>query len=108
MRWCRVKRQKNVNPGVRVSTTISFTSQFRPIASLALARLLALLHSSRLPIATRVMSQGVEYSAIVVGAGPGGLAAVASLLDAQIASILWVDRTFQGGRLNEIYREISS
>ena len=49
-----------------------------------------------------------RYDAIVVGGGPGGLAAVSSLLDANAGAILWIDRTFQGGRLNEYYREISS
>ncbi|WVR08418.1 hypothetical protein IAU60_005473 [Kwoniella sp. DSM 27419] len=48
------------------------------------------------------------YQAIIVGAGPGGLATVLSLLDAGLTDILWVDRTFGGGRLNELYREISS
>ncbi|KAJ5817014.1 hypothetical protein N7447_009247 [Penicillium robsamsonii] len=48
------------------------------------------------------------YEAIVVGAGPGGLATLATLLDAGVRNILWVDRTFGGGRLNGLYREISS
>ncbi|ORY35903.1 pyridine nucleotide-disulfide oxidoreductase-domain-containing protein [Naematelia encephala] len=49
-----------------------------------------------------------EFEAIVVGAGPGGLATMAALLDTGISRILWVDRSFGGGRLNELYREISS
>ncbi|WWD20516.1 hypothetical protein CI109_104992 [Kwoniella shandongensis] len=49
-----------------------------------------------------------HYNAIVVGAGPGGLATIVSLLDGGLTSILWVDRKFGGGRLNELYREISS
>ncbi|ORX41235.1 pyridine nucleotide-disulfide oxidoreductase-domain-containing protein [Kockovaella imperatae] len=53
-------------------------------------------------------SHRANYDAIVVGAGPGGLAAVSSLLDAEVQSILWIDKSFQGGRLNEFYREISS
>ena len=48
------------------------------------------------------------YDAIVIGAGPGGLATLASLLDAGTSSVIWIDRTFNGGRLNSLYREISS
>ncbi|WWC65468.1 uncharacterized protein I303_108086 [Kwoniella dejecticola CBS 10117] len=48
------------------------------------------------------------HKAIVIGAGPGGLAAVKSLLDSGVNKICWIDRKFGGGRLNELYREISS
>jgi len=54
------------------------------------------------------MTVDQTYQALVVGAGPGGLATVASLLDGGIESIYWVDPTFGGGRLNSLYREISS
>lgn len=49
-----------------------------------------------------------EYEAAVIGAGPGGLSTVAALLDTGIERILWVDKDFGGGRLNTLYREISS
>jgi cation diffusion facilitator CzcD-associated flavoprotein CzcO len=49
-----------------------------------------------------------EYEAVVIGAGPGGLSTAAALLDTGITRILWVDREFTGGRLNTMYREISS
>jgi cation diffusion facilitator CzcD-associated flavoprotein CzcO len=48
------------------------------------------------------------YEAIVVGAGPGGLACIVATLDAGVRRVLWVDKDFQGGRLNTYYREISS
>lgn len=48
------------------------------------------------------------YDGVIVGAGPGGLATLAALLDAGLSKILWVDVTFEGGRLNQLYREISS
>ncbi|PYH83741.1 hypothetical protein BO82DRAFT_330937 [Aspergillus uvarum CBS 121591] len=48
------------------------------------------------------------YDAVVVGAGPGGMATVAALLDAGAQKVLWVDPAWQGGRLNSLYREISS
>lgn len=51
---------------------------------------------------------GQLYEGIVVGAGPGGLATLAALIDAGVKDILWMDMTFGGGRLNELYREISS
>lgn len=50
----------------------------------------------------------VQYESVVIGAGPGGLSTVAALLDTGVTSILWVDREFTGGRLNTLYREISS
>ncbi|KAJ5153992.1 uncharacterized protein N7500_009431, partial [Penicillium coprophilum] len=52
--------------------------------------------------------EATSYEGVVVGAGPGGLATLATLLDIGVRNILWVDRTFGGGRLNELYREISS
>ncbi|WWC98804.1 hypothetical protein V866_005697 [Kwoniella sp. B9012] len=49
-----------------------------------------------------------SYKAIVIGAGPGGLAVMKSLLDVGLSKIYWIDKSFKGGRLNELYREISS
>jgi len=48
----------------------------------------------------------LEYRAVVVGAGPGGIAAVGNLLEQKKSPILWVDDLFQGGRLNKYYREV--
>ena len=47
-----------------------------------------------------------KYEAVVVGAGPAGVAVVGNLLEQKKAPILWVDHVFQGGRLNESYREV--
>ncbi|KAJ5275122.1 hypothetical protein N7497_005735 [Penicillium chrysogenum] len=52
--------------------------------------------------------ESMTYEATVIGAGPGGLATLAALCDAGLNPILWIDRTFEGGRLNTVYREISS
>lgn len=49
-----------------------------------------------------------QYSAIVIGAGPGGLAALGKLIDAGVSPIAWVDPKFSGGRLNARYREVPS
>jgi len=48
------------------------------------------------------------YQSIVVGSGPGGLATVCALLDQGVEKIAWVDSEWTGGRLNGMYREISS
>jgi len=47
-----------------------------------------------------------KYEAVVVGAGPAGLAVIGNLLERDIKPILWVDGKFEGGRLNEYYREV--
>jgi NADPH-dependent 2,4-dienoyl-CoA reductase/sulfur reductase-like enzyme len=47
-----------------------------------------------------------RYSAVVVGAGPAGLAVVGNLLERNKTPILWVDDKFKAGRLNEYYREV--
>lgn len=47
-----------------------------------------------------------KYQAVIVGAGPGGIAAVGNLLEQKKGPILWVDELFQGGRLNKYYREV--
>ncbi|RDW66100.1 hypothetical protein BP6252_09735 [Coleophoma cylindrospora] len=49
-----------------------------------------------------------QFGAIVVGAGPGGVAAVGNLLEEKTGPILWVDNLFDGGRLNKHYREVPS
>ncbi|GAX82643.1 hypothetical protein CEUSTIGMA_g10069.t1 [Chlamydomonas eustigma] len=48
-----------------------------------------------------------RYSATVIGAGPAGLAVVATLLDAGADSILWADPSFEAGRLSS-YKEVPS
>ncbi|KAK4687904.1 hypothetical protein P7C73_g2204, partial [Tremellales sp. Uapishka_1] len=54
------------------------------------------------------MTYTIDYEAVVVGAGPGGLTFLAALLDSGIRNVAWIDPTFSGGRLNTNYREISS
>ncbi len=56
----------------------------------------------------RMHSKGRRYEAVVVGAGPGGIAVVGNLLELQRGPILWVDDLFDGGRLNKHYREVPS
>jgi hypothetical protein len=47
-----------------------------------------------------------KYQAVVVGAGPAGLAAVGNLLEQNKAPIMWIDDYFHGGRLDKHYREV--
>ncbi|KAI1196824.1 hypothetical protein F5X97DRAFT_304069 [Nemania serpens] len=53
-------------------------------------------------------------SAVVVGAGPGGITVVGSLLqhgdvlETDQRKLFWVDPHFQGGRVNSHYREVPS
>ena len=47
-----------------------------------------------------------KFGAVVVGAGPAGVAVVGNLLEQKMSPILWVDDLFQGGRLNKYYREV--
>jgi hypothetical protein len=71
---------------------------------------------SRLSIASkrcaRCYSEGIraqterKFGAVVVGAGPAGVAVVGNLLEQKKLPILWVDHLFQGGRLNKYYREV--
>ncbi|TAQ84923.1 hypothetical protein B7494_g6750 [Chlorociboria aeruginascens] len=49
-----------------------------------------------------------KYGAVVVGAGPAGLAAVGTLLEQKKSPIFWVDEKMEGGRLNKCYREVPS
>ncbi|KAK3983902.1 pyridine nucleotide-disulfide oxidoreductase-domain-containing protein [Cladorrhinum sp. PSN332] len=46
-------------------------------------------------------------AAIVVGAGPAGIATVGNLLETiKDGKIIWIDRHFNGGRINSAYREV--
>lgn len=48
-----------------------------------------------------------KCAAVVVGAGPAGLAVIGNLLERQLAGkIAWIDPSFQGGRVNKQYREV--
>ncbi|KAL4911862.1 pyridine nucleotide-disulfide oxidoreductase-domain-containing protein [Aspergillus aurantiobrunneus] len=49
-----------------------------------------------------------KCAAVVVGAGPAGLAVVGNLLEKQLGNIVWIDPYFQGGRVNQKYREVPS
>lgn len=46
-------------------------------------------------------------AAVVVGAGPAGLAVMGNLLETQLGGkVAWIDPIFQGGRVNRKYREV--
>ncbi|KAH8601433.1 pyridine nucleotide-disulfide oxidoreductase-domain-containing protein [Bisporella sp. PMI_857] len=49
-----------------------------------------------------------NFQAVVVGAGPAGVAVVGNLLEQKKFPILWVDRNFHGGRLDAAYRRVPS
>ncbi|KKK24561.1 hypothetical protein AOCH_000412 [Aspergillus ochraceoroseus] len=53
------------------------------------------------------MSAPQRCAAVVVGAGPAGLAVMGNLLEKQLGGkIVWVDPYFQGGRVDRKYREV--
>lgn len=53
------------------------------------------------------MSSTPRCAAVVVGAGPAGLAVIGNLLEKQIGGkIAWIDPCFQAGRINKKYREV--
>lgn len=54
------------------------------------------------------MSRAVptKYAAVVVGAGPAGVAALGNLLELGLNKIAWVDPSFDGGKINKNYREV--
>lgn len=58
--------------------------------------------------ATTMSGPYETYEAVVVGAGPAGITAVGNLLENRIDKILWVDDAFNGGRVNQYYREVPS
>ncbi|KAJ5744043.1 hypothetical protein N7533_008913 [Penicillium manginii] len=49
-----------------------------------------------------------KCAAVVVGAGPAGVAVVGNLLERQLGSIAWIDPSFESGRVNRKYREVPS
>ena len=50
----------------------------------------------------------IQYDAVVVGAGPAGITCIGNMLEKQLSNILWVDDSFNGGRINRMYREVPS
>lgn len=54
-----------------------------------------------------MMNPPQKCAAVVVGAGPAGLAVVGNLLERQLGGkIAWVDPYFQAGRVGRKYREV--
>lgn len=47
-----------------------------------------------------------KCAAVVVGAGPAGVAVVGNLLERQLGTIAWIDPSFESGRVNRKYREV--
>jgi hypothetical protein len=44
---------------------------------------------------------------VVIGGGPAGIAAVGNLLEAiPHGKIVWVDKSFEGGSIGQLYREV--
>ncbi|CAI7665044.1 unnamed protein product [Penicillium bialowiezense] len=49
-----------------------------------------------------------KCAAVVVGAGPAGVAVMGNLLERQLGPIAWIDPTFTSGRVHSKYREVPS
>jgi hypothetical protein len=47
-----------------------------------------------------------KCAAVVVGAGPAGVAVMGNLLERQLGSIAWIDPSFTAGRVHGKYREV--
>lgn len=58
--------------------------------------------------ACRKASTSSSHQAVVIGSGPAGVTAMGNLLDQGIEDVLMVDPHFNGGRLNERYRNVPS
>jgi len=79
----------------------------RSISSPALQSTAIHKSASRRSLSNQAHQPAVKkYEAVVVGAGPAGLAVVGNLLDGGLKPILWVDDKFSGGRLDQFYREV--
>ncbi|KAK6439057.1 hypothetical protein LTR95_004740 [Oleoguttula sp. CCFEE 5521] len=67
------------------------------------------LHQPTISRQASVMdSPSQTYEAVVVGSGPAGITVVGNLLEQKLSPILWVDKSFSGGRINYAYREVPS
>jgi len=78
------------------------TSTFRAAAPLTRGSL-------RRNLTTTTEISGIEhdkYAAVVIGAGPAGIAVTGNLLNRDLGPILWIDDKFDGGRVNRAYREV--
>jgi len=74
--------------------------------SLPLKKMHRIQQTSRFLSQVATPPNSKKYEAVVVGAGPAGVAVVGNLLEQNRKPILWVDDLFQGGRLNKYYREV--
>lgn len=45
-------------------------------------------------------------AAVVIGAGPAGVAVMGNLLERQLGTIAWIDPSFEAGRVHRKYREV--
>ncbi|KAG0157376.1 hypothetical protein PDIDSM_4561 [Penicillium digitatum] len=49
-----------------------------------------------------------KCAAVVIGAGPAGVAVMGNLLERQLGTITWIDPSFEAGRVHSKYREVPS
>lgn len=73
-----------------------------------LAAMTRLRRNTDLQRRTFMSGPNIQHEAVVVGAGPAGITCVGNMLERQLSSVLWVDESFNGGRINRMYREVPS
>ncbi|KAK4182610.1 pyridine nucleotide-disulfide oxidoreductase-domain-containing protein [Podospora australis] len=104
---------------ILIGTQRGCTSRTISTHVVCLVKTAGVRHHSRLPTAAFALHfvQRQRYSsstvrndrtaAIVVGAGPAGIAVVGNLLEnTKDGKIVWIDPEFNGGRINKKYREV--
>ncbi|WPH01761.1 Pyridine nucleotide-disulfide oxidoreductase [Acrodontium crateriforme] len=111
-RRCVTTTRRDISRYTIVQTRFSSSS----LSSSFFTARLGSLSGAQLPAASNSISRSAstmsgpyaKYAAVVVGAGPAGVTCVGNLLERKVEPILWVDPSFNGGRVNEKYREVPS
>lgn len=99
---------RNVGSTSSLATDRKFAKAVSSLQTPSTAGSTALNKSNQSRKATTMSGPYETYEAVVVGAGPAGITAVGNLLENRIDRILWVDEEFNGGRVNQYYREVPS
>lgn len=99
-------RYPNESPFLRYTFAFNLNPAFPSFSAFDSSFELYLAFFHRLHIYQLLNMATRKCAAVVVGAGPAGVAVMGNLLERQLGTIAWIDPSFESGRVHRKYREV--